>query len=193
MKKYKYQKLHDYFSVQSHNLIRITYKELEEIAGFKLPDSAYTYEAYWNSSETHTICRSWDENNYKKEKVVLGEYVEFKRVEQDCKNNSYKIEINLPIEFIGEIIRETTKLGACKIGQYDHVATYYEVEGCWRPLDKSNPVTGDKGEVNYGKEYKLEIRCEEDYIRNVLRKIREIHPYEEVLINVVKLYNNEFE
>jgi len=105
----------------------------------------------------------------------------------------YKIEIYLSKDLIGQMLEEVTKLGACRVGNYDHVASYYEIEGCWRPLDDSIPVTGDKNVVNYGKEYKLEIRCEELYIRDVLKKIREVHPYDEALINVIRLENHNFE
>lgn len=98
-----------------------------------------------------------------------------------------------PKELINQMLEEVTKLGACKVGNYDHVASYYEIKGCWRPLDGSTPVTGDQNIVNYGKEYKLEIRCEEQYVREVLKRIREIHPYDEALINVLKLENHNFE
>lgn len=60
-------------------------------------------------------------------------------------------------------------------------------------LESSEPLTGEKNTVNYGKEYKLEIRCEETYVKSVLQKIRELHPYEEALINVIRLDNGRFE
>jgi len=104
----------------------------------------------------------------------------------------YKIEVYLPKEEIENIISAASKLGACKIGNYDHVASYYQIEGCWRPLEESSPVTGEKNEVNFGSEYKLELRCEETHIRKVINKIREIHPYEEALINIIRLENHLF-
>jgi len=105
---------------------------------------------------------------------------------------TYKLEIYLPKDIIPTILEAVTKLGACRVGDYDHVASYYEIEGCWRPLEASEPLTGEKNTVNYGKEYKLEIRCEETYVKSVLQKIRELHPYEEALINVIRLDNDRF-
>ncbi len=99
----------------------------------------------------------------------------------------------MPKDLIGRMLEEVTKLGACRVGNYDHVASYYEVEGSWRPLNDADPVTGDKNVINYGKEYKLEIRCEEQYVGGVVKKIREVHPYEEVLINTIRLDNHIFE
>ncbi len=105
----------------------------------------------------------------------------------------YKLEIYMPKDVIPAVLEEVSKLGACHVGKYDYVASYYEIEGCWRPLEESTPFTGDRGKINYGKEYKLEIRCEEKYIGSILKKIRKIHPYEEALINVIRLENHIFE
>lgn len=108
-------------------------------------------------------------------------------------SNQYKLEIYLPKDLIKTVIEEATKLGACKVGNYDYVVSYYEVEGCWKPLGEATPFSGKKNALNHGKEYKLEIRCEEPYVKNVLKRIREMHPYEEALINVIKLENTFFE
>jgi len=109
------------------------------------------------------------------------------------KNAVYKIEIFLPENLIEQMIEEVTRLGACRVGNYDFVASYYEIEGCWRPLEGSTPLAGEKKVVNYGREYKLEIRCEDRHVRNVLERIREVHPYDEALINVIRLENHNFE
>ncbi len=108
-------------------------------------------------------------------------------------NIVYKLEIYLARELIPMMIDEVTKLGAGKINNYDHIGSYYEIVGCWRAIDDSISVIGANDVINYGKEYKLEIRCEEQFVREVLRKIREVHPYNEALINVTKLENHNFE
>lgn len=194
MKNYKYQKLMSFFSKQTKEIIKLSFEEIENIIGFKLPDSAYRYNAYWHPSETHTITKSWVANSYKMAYVSLGEYVEFERIESAIRENFvYKIEVYLSKELIPKVIEGATELGACKIGNYDHVASYYEIEGCWRPLGDSTPFSGEKNRVNYGREYKLELRCEGDYVSSVLRRVRELHPYEEALINVIRLENHLFE
>ncbi len=105
----------------------------------------------------------------------------------------YKIEVYLPKEILAEMIDELSIIGACRVGGYDNVASYFEVEGCWKPTNCSNPYSGRKNVLNYGNEYKLEFRCEEHLVSDVLRKIKEIHPYEEAVINVIKIYNYLFE
>ncbi len=195
MKSYKYQDLQNFFSKSNESYLKLTFQEIESIIGFKLPESAYKYEAYWYPSETHTICKSWTENGWKVISVKIGEYIEFQNTELnfDSKIVQYKIEVYLSEDLIDDMITEATKLGACKIGDYDHIASYYEIKGCWRPLENSQPFTGEKNIVNYGSEYKLELRCEEKNVKSVLKRIREIHPYEEALVNVIRLENHLFE
>lgn len=37
-------------------------------------------------------------------------------------------------EYIVALRDSLTALGACKIGSYDHVISWQETKGCWRPL-----------------------------------------------------------
>ncbi|WDV44066.1 divalent cation tolerance protein CutA [Clostridiaceae bacterium M8S5] len=192
-KQYKYIELYRYFKELDADYIKMTYDDIEKIIGFQLPKSAYEYKPYWHPSETHTITRSWQENNWKMINVVLGEYIEFKKsdkCELDFNKVVYKIEVYLSKDIINNVVDQVTKLGACSVGAYDHIASYYEIEGCWRPLDNSSPFSGKKNQINYGKEYKLELRCNEKCIDKVLKKIVEIHPYEQPLINVIRLENH---
>ncbi|MTK13320.1 MAG: hypothetical protein F8N39_14915 [Clostridiaceae bacterium] len=76
---YKYELLMKYFESLHGNKVILTYDELEKIIGFKLPKSAYQYNAYWRESKTHTITRSWIENRWKITELKLGKYVEFTR------------------------------------------------------------------------------------------------------------------
>jgi len=66
---YKFQKLKDFFSNQRNKRIVLTFKQIEEILGFKLCDSAYKHRVYWNdkSSPTHTFTKAWTEAGYEVE------------------------------------------------------------------------------------------------------------------------------
>jgi len=50
-----------------------------------------------------------------------------------------------------------------------------------------------KNEINYGKEHKLGFRCEENLVKEVISEVKRIHPYEEVVINIIELANSKFE
>jgi len=78
---YKYELLMKYFENLKEEKVILTYDNIENIIGFKLPKSAYQYSAYWVVSDTHTITRSWLENGWKKTGLKLGKYVEFTKVD----------------------------------------------------------------------------------------------------------------
>lgn len=120
-----------------------------------------------------------------KSKRQKGGYsVEFKEV---------KIEIYVPEEYIIKLRDELNKVNACRIGNYDNVISITNVRGYWRPLEGSNPFNGDIDKVCEGTECKMEIRCKREYVKNAIKVIREIHPYEEPLINIIPIVNELFE
>jgi hypothetical protein len=106
---------------------------------------------------------------------------------------AFKIEIYMPEDCVEPIRNEINKLGACKIGDYDHVMSVTKITGYWRPLENANPFVGEKGKINCGTECKVEVRCSANVIKQVLSKIYEIHPYEEPLINIIPLMNSAFQ
>ena len=109
------------------------------------------------------------------------------------KTKHYKIEVFLPKEYIASVLNDLTKLGACRVGDYDHVASFMEVQGYWKPLEDAKPFGGEKNQINHGQEYKLEVRCPEEVVKQALDRIKEIHPYEEVMINIIPIHNHLFE
>ncbi len=80
-----------------------------------------------------------------------------------------------------------------KSGNYDNVISITNVRGYWRPLEGSNPFIGKVGKVCEGQECKIEIRCKKEYVRNAIKVIKKIHPYEEPLINIIPIINELFE
>lgn len=55
----KYQPLYDFLKRQTADQVSLTFAELEELLGFPLPNSAYTYSVWWTSSSGHTQTQSW--------------------------------------------------------------------------------------------------------------------------------------
>lgn len=105
----------------------------------------------------------------------------------------YKIEIYVPEDYIIKLRDALNKVNACKIGNYDNCISYSQVKGYWRPLDGANPFNGEVGSICSGSECKMEIRCRREFVSKALKTIREIHPYEEPLINVLPVLNEYFE
>lgn len=104
----------------------------------------------------------------------------------------FKLEIYLPKEYIVKMRNALNKVNACRVGNYDNVISITDVQGYWRPLEDSIPYNGEKGKINEGTECKIEVRCKKEYVKDALKIIRQIHPYEEPLINVIPLMNSVF-
>ncbi|MGM0640319.1 MAG: divalent cation tolerance protein CutA [Thermotogota bacterium] len=105
----------------------------------------------------------------------------------------YKIEIYVPEKYVEKIRNALNKIGACHVGNYDNVVAITQITGYWRPLKGSNPFDGEEGEISKGSECKMEIRCKYEFVKESIKKIKELHPYEEPLINVIPILNNLFE
>lgn len=67
---------------------------------------------------------------------------------------------------------------------YDTVFTYYPVSGTWRPLFGASPFRGKIGRVEKAREIKLEMTVLPGDREAVVRKIKELHPYETPVIEV---------
>lgn len=104
-----------------------------------------------------------------------------------------KIEIYVPKKYIIKLRDELNKVNACRIGDYDNVISITNVRGYWRPLEGSKPFNGEVGRVCDGEECKIEIRCRSEYVKSVIKIIKEIHPYEEPLINIIPILNEMLE
>ena len=104
-----------------------------------------------------------------------------------------KLEIFVPEQYIERLRDELSHVGAGHIGNYDHCISITDVRGSWRPLAGAVPYQGEVGEISEGTECKVEVNCKWENVQDALQVIRQIHPYDEPLINVVPLMNHLFE
>ncbi|MBM0064432.1 YqfO family protein [Alkalicoccobacillus gibsonii] len=100
-----------------------------------------------------------------------------------------KVEVLLPEQHIFKLKNKLNDAGLLTIGNYDHVLSYSHTKGYWRPLENSTPFNGKIGEVSFGKECKIEFRCTYSNMKKVEQIIKEIHPYDEPIINFIPLLN----
>jgi hypothetical protein len=100
---------------------------------------------------------------------------------------SVKVEVLVPEEYIERLRDELNNIGLLTVGKYDNVVSYSVVKGYWRPLEGSSPFDGTKGEISFGSECKMEFRCSLENITEAKQVIKNIHPYEEPVINIIPL------
>lgn len=104
----------------------------------------------------------------------------------------YKVETFVPESHVENLIDALNEIGALTIGgNYDYCIFQSSGIGSWRPLDGADPFLGTVGEVCEAKEIKIEFTCKSEIIKEVLNTIKQKHPYEEVVINVLPTLSYE--
>lgn len=103
-----------------------------------------------------------------------------------------KIEVYIPEDYVIRLREGLNNINALRIGNYDNCISITNVTGYWRPLEGANPFDGELNKISKGKECKVEFRCDVKYVEAVLTTIRQIHPYEEPVINVIPVINSFF-
>ena len=101
-----------------------------------------------------------------------------------------KLEIFIPEEFVEELRNKFGEIGVGNIGFYDHCLSYTKVKGYWRPLEGANPFEGKIGEISSGEEVKVEVTCLESLVEKAMDVVKEVHPYDVPLINIIQLANH---
>ncbi len=104
----------------------------------------------------------------------------------------YKIEIFAPEKAVEKIMSAIARAGAGRLGAYDHTASTVWVTGYWRPLSGAQPYLGKEGEISSEPEIKIEVNCKHEHIPEVLQAIFENHPYEQPVVNIIALVNEQF-
>ena len=99
----------------------------------------------------------------------------------------YKLCFYVP-ENTTELVKNAVfEAGARKIGDYDSCCWQTLGTGQFRPLENSNPYIGQKGQVESVTEFKVEMVCDDQFIKAAIEALKKAHPYEEPAFDVWKL------
>lgn len=103
----------------------------------------------------------------------------------------YKIFVFSPRDqkIISIIIDAAAKAGAGKIGKYNKCAFITEGIGTWEAHKDAHPYLGKVGRSEQIEEVKIEMQCSGDCVKEVVKAIKKVHPYEEIVIDVFKMEN----
>ncbi|MCX6055465.1 MAG: cytochrome C biogenesis protein [Chloroflexi bacterium] len=107
-------------------------------------------------------------------------------------NPFFKLEIYCPEESVDDILEALATSRAGEIGKYDHCASVSPVQGTWRPLHGSSPAVGEENKLCSGSESKIESLCREEVLAEAIQAVRQVHPYEEPVINIIPLANTRY-
>ena len=91
--------------------------------------------------------------------------------------NKVKIIVTIPIENVNEVRNAICEAGAGVIGNYTHCSMSTKCVGTFKPTDEANPYIGERNNLEFVEEEKLEVVCDVNIVKNVISKLREVHPY----------------
>jgi len=98
-----------------------------------------------------------------------------------------KLTVTAPRENVDEIRRALGDAGTGIIGHYHHCCMVTDCIGSFIPDETCHPHIGTINELEYVEEGKIEVQCDVKLVREVCRILREVHPYEEVPIEIYPL------
>jgi hypothetical protein len=99
----------------------------------------------------------------------------------------YKLGFYVPPSHLESVKTALFAAGAGRIGNYDSCAWQTLGQGQYRPLNGSQPYHGQTGVVEAVEEYRVELVCADELIKQVVQALRTAHPYEEPAFDVVRL------
>lgn len=105
--------------------------------------------------------------------------------------NKVLITVTVPTENAEELRKAICNAGAGVIGNYTYCTSNAITEGTFIPNKQSNPYIGEKERLEVVEEEKIETVCDIKILKQVLKKLREVHPYEEPVINIIPLIDEE--
>ncbi len=96
----------------------------------------------------------------------------------------YKIVLYVPESHADKIREAIGNAGAGIIGNYSHCTFTIKGTGRFKPNENANPTIGEIGKLEEVAEDRIETVCEEDKLKDVLKAIKDVHPYEEPATDV---------
>ena len=102
-----------------------------------------------------------------------------------------KVIVTIPAENTEEVRDVICNEGAGIIGNYTYCTMTTKCIGTFKPSVEANPYIGEKNKIEFVDEDKLEVICDINIVKRVIKTIREVHPYEEPAIDIIPLVSEE--
>lgn len=102
-----------------------------------------------------------------------------------------KIIVFVPEEKVSELRDAVCNAGAGVLRNYSYCTSSTKVSGTYIPNENATPYIGTTNTLEFVEEIKLEFLCDVKIVKNVIKIIREIHPYEEPCFDIIPLLNEK--
>jgi len=105
----------------------------------------------------------------------------------------YRLNFYVPVENLEKVKEALFLVGAGRIGNYEKCCWQVKGWGQFKPLENSKPTIGEHGQLEQLEEYRVEMICKKEDIKEIVNTLIDVHPYEEPAFDFVKiLTNNDF-
>lgn len=99
----------------------------------------------------------------------------------------FKIVTFVPVKNADRIRQAMGDAGAGILGNYHHASFSTKGIGRFIPSAGAHPSIGKVGSLTEAEEERIEVICEKDKVKEVIKAIKRTHPYEEVPIEIYQL------
>ena len=104
-------------------------------------------------------------------------------------NDLVKIVVFVPLTHTDVVRKSMARTGAGVIGNYSYCSFSSRGMGRFKPLKGAHPTLGKIEELEEVEEERIEAICPKSKVKEVVRAIRKVHPYEEVALDIYPLVN----
>lgn len=94
-----------------------------------------------------------------------------------------KLVVFVPEKDADKVRQALGEAGAGKIGEYSFCSYSIKGIGRFKPSDSADPHIGSAGKFEEVDEERIEVACEKDQAMDIIKVIKKVHPYEEVVID----------
>jgi hypothetical protein len=102
---------------------------------------------------------------------------------------NFKIVVFVPETHTDVVRKAMGDAGAGIIGNYSHCTFSSKGVGRFKPESGANPHIGELGKFEEVVEERIETVCSREKLEEVIKTIKEVHPYDEVAFDVYPLEN----
>jgi len=106
-------------------------------------------------------------------------------------NQRLMLVTTVPPEHVDAVLAAISAAGAGVVGEYSECAFVSAGTGRFRAGAGSNPAYGQRGELNEVAEVRIETWVERSRARAVVAALRAAHPYEEPVIYLIPLVDED--
>lgn len=107
----------------------------------------------------------------------------------NMQSKNVKIVVFVPETHTNVVRKAMGDAGAGIIGNYSHCTFSSKGVGRFRPESGANPHIGEVGKYEEVIEERIETVCSREKLEDIIKAIKEVHPYDEVALDVYQLEN----